>query len=107
MTPPCPRSAAWAQRLYRSTKWKTLKDKVLKANHYECQRCKARGRITRAVLVHHEVPVRSRPDLALVPYLPDGTMQLVPLCFECHEEIERERGNRPKTKREPLTPEWW
>ena len=91
---------------YYSNAWRRVRKQVMQEHHGECQECKARGRLTPATLVHHEIPVKDRPDLALTPYLPSGDRQLTPLCFECHERIEAERGNRPGGTG-PLTEEWW
>lgn len=91
---------------YRSHKWKKKREEVLELYHHECQRCKERGKLTKATTVHHEKPLKDYPELAFEIFLEDGTPQLIPLCFDCHEAIEYERGNRPQMK-ETLTPEWW
>lgn len=92
---------------YRTRKWKKLRKQVLRDQHYECQRCKERGKLTRTnLVVHHDLPRENFPEYALTPFLPNGERQLIVLCRECHEEIETERGNRLKIS-EPLTPEWW
>ena len=91
---------------YRSRSWRFIRRKVLEEFHFECQECKSRGRYTPATLVHHELPLEDYPEYALTPTLPDGTQQLIPLCFDCHERIETERGNR-LVPAEPLTREWW
>ena len=107
MIPPQgPRDTPRRGDFYRSRAWRFVRMKVLKEHHFECQACKSRGRYTPATLVHHELPLDEYPEYGLTPQLPDGTPQLIPLCFECHEEIETERGNRPG-QAEPLTEEWW
>ena len=91
---------------YRTRRWKSIRKRVLADHHHECQDCRARGRLTPATLVHHELPLRDYPEYALTPKLPDGTDQLIPLCDPCHERIETERGNRSGPT-EPFTAEWW
>lgn len=107
--PPAPAASPAApldSDFYSSRIWRRVRRQVMDEHHWECQACKARGRLSRATLVHHEIPAKDRPDLALTPYLPTGGRQLTPLCHDCHEEIETKRGNRPGPT-EPLTEEWW
>ena len=92
-------------KFYKSREWMALRDEVLFENHYECQHCLARGKYTRAVMVHHVNEVRKRPDMALTKEYKDksGTMikNLVPLCFACHEaEHDRWEGVRAEQGRE-------
>lgn len=47
-----------------------------------CRACMSRGRVTEAVEVHHEQPIRERPDLRLQKAF------LVPLCKPCHSALE-------------------
>ena len=41
--------------------WKELRAYVLKLDKYECQRCKARGRYSKAEVVHHVKHLKDRP----------------------------------------------
>lgn len=76
---------------YYTDEWKALRLQVLQDNHYECQHCKAKGKYTRAVCVHHVNEVRVRPELALSRYYTDEhgqqQMQLIPLCNSCHNIV--------------------
>lgn len=94
-------------KFYHSKYFKAVKREVLREQHYECQRCKERGKLTivkpsrkRSGVVHHVQYVRSHPELALSKYYYDRFgnkyIQLMVLCNECHE-IEHERAY----KREP------
>lgn len=58
--------------------WKKTSKHVLKENHYECQRCKAKGIIRQATVVHHKKYLREYPELAL------DYDNLEALCEECH-----------------------
>lgn len=55
-----------------------------------CARCRERGRITTAEVVHHIQSIRERPDLRLDPE------NCMALCRDCHEKIH---GRRRKTER--------
>lgn len=63
---------------YNSPMWKRKKKEILKAQHHECQRCKAKGQYKRARTVHHRKYLRIRPDLALA----DDNLEAI--CDECH-----------------------
>ena len=94
---------------YGSGIWKRKREKVLRADRWECQRCKRLGRFKRGYIVHHIKHLEDRPDLALEMYDPDtGERQLETVCKECHEwyhpEAFRQKGAR---KREEITPERW
>ena len=52
-------------KFYNWSCWLHTRAEVLKLDHYECQRCRAKGRYSRAVLVHHVKHLKDRPDLAL------------------------------------------
>ena len=58
--------ALW--KFYKTKEWKTLKESVLKKNHYECSECKKEGRVVKTDTVHHVMKVREYPRLALSEY---------------------------------------
>ncbi len=76
-------------KFYHSTAWESLRDEVLKEQHYECQLCKARGIYTRADTVHHINYVRIAPHLALSRYDEQGRQNLIAVCATCHNEIHK------------------
>lgn len=95
---------------YHWSAWEHLRDEVLKFDHYECQRCKAKGKYRKATVVHHVKHLKDRPDLALSLYDPDThERQLVSLCKACHEEVHPERIQKWKYKavKKQLTEERW
>lgn len=100
----------WTQDFYRSRAWKNRSKKIRKYYKNKCQRCKSLGKLTEATLVHHDKPLRDYPELAMEMYriTRDGRKvpQLIPLCDECHEIIEVERGTRNTNKKKLLTEEW-
>lgn len=95
-------------RFYWWPEWVHTRGDVLQLDRFECQRCKVRGRYSKATLVHHVKHLRDRPDLALSIWDPDtGERQLVSLCKSCHEQEHPEALKPFEPKREPLTAERW
>ena len=96
-------------KFYKSKEWLELRQKILEENHFECAKCKSKGRIKRAVTVHHVNHVHDRPDLALsrtyVDTLGVERNNLEPLCARCHNEEHGRYGFISKNK--PLTKERW
>jgi 5-methylcytosine-specific restriction endonuclease McrA len=75
------RGLIWTDNLhefYTSPVWRRMQAHVLKANHYECARCKAKGKVVKASTVHHKEYLRNRPELAL------DENNLEPICAACH-----------------------
>lgn len=92
---------------YNSPEWKQLRQKVLKMDRNECQRCRGRGRYTKATTVHHVNYVKKHPELALeIYYMWQGKRKrnLLSLCHDCHEEVH---GHRKSSRPAPLTEERW
>ena len=95
-------------KFYHSKYFKRVKREVLREQHYECQRCKERGKLTivkesikRSGVVHHEKYVREHPELAIEKYYYDefGNKQrnLIVLCNECHEIVHERAYKREPT----------
>jgi len=93
--------AAWIPQLiarhdlhafYITKAWLHLRAEVLREQHYECQRCKAKGLFVPAVTVHHIRTVRDAPWLALTK------SNLMALCEKCHYEIHH--GHKAKLEDE-------
>lgn len=63
---------------YTSQLWRKKQSQILKDNHNECSRCKARGKVAIANTVHHKKYLRRYPDLAL------EDSNLEPVCEACH-----------------------
>lgn len=95
---------------YHWASWERMRDDVLRFDHHECQRCKARGSYKRAIVVHHVKHLKDRPDLALSMHDPEThERQLVSLCKACHEEAHPERIEKWKysATRKQITKERW
>lgn len=70
---------------YISTEWINKRKEILKRDHNECQRCKARGKFHIAECVHHIKHLKDRTDLAL------EDSNLISLCNTCHNEVHPEK----------------
>ena len=94
---------------YSWPEWEEIRQKVLTLDHRECIRCKARGKYSPAVLVHHVRHLKDDPELALSIWDADGNRQLVSLCRPCHELEHPERLRPAWTAKQenPLTKERW
>lgn len=91
-----------AFKFYNSTLWKKQRKAMLKRDNYECQLCKAKGKYSKAVIVHHIKHLRDCPELSL------SADNLVSVCKACHEELHPEAQKQNKNKfEEPLTLERW
>lgn len=73
------KDALKSKELYHTPVWRRLRRMALQRDHYLCQACLRKGRITIATEVHHLRPVRDYPGLALV------LDNLESLCWPCHE----------------------
>lgn len=102
-------AAGTSDDFYDWTEWLHVRRDVLWLDNQECQLCKQRGSVRRAVIVHHIKHLKTRPDLALSVIDPDtGERQLISLCRWCHEEQHPERGlKRYLPVAPPLTTERW
>lgn len=81
-------------RFYCRKEWLEIRKKVLKLDHYECQKCKNRGKYKKAVLVHHINHLKDKPNLALEIYDNAGNRNLISLCQSCHEEEHPEERHK-------------
>lgn len=99
---------ALGNQFYRRAAWRRVRDEVLRLDRYECQRCKARGRYSRAVVVHHVKHLEDRPELALSVY-DENRRQLISVCKRCHEELHPDRIEKWKyiSTKAKVTDEKW
>lgn len=99
-------AAGQSDRFYAWAAWDRRRAEVLRMDNWECQRCKARGRYSRATIVHHVKHLKDRPDLALSIW--DGEeRQLVSVCKRCHELEHPESQRQFAPMAPPLTEERW
>ena len=93
--------ANWIHAFYRCAAWLHKRFEILTRDNFECQKCKRRGRFSKAVCVHHIKHLRRRPDLVLVD------SNLMSLCLECHDEEHPEKLKKNKTIRRVVSDEQW
>lgn len=93
-------------RFYCRNEWQEVRKKVLKLDHHECQKCKVRGKYTRAEVVHHVHHLKEYPEMALDIFDKDGKRNLISLCSSCHDEEHPEKRQGCQHK-EPITKERW
>ena len=77
------------EKFYNDRYWRKLSKEVIAENHYECEYCKRRGKVSKAEAVHHVKHLKKYPELAYQKFYVDKNgikqKQLVPLCRACHE----------------------
>ena len=98
-------------KFYNSTDWDELREKVLKRDRGKCQFFLGKWndeihfpdkiKIIDANTVHHIIPIKERPDLAL------DINNCISLSFEAHEIIEDRHKWTWRRKRKLLTKERW
>lgn len=97
-------------KFYNSTDFDIAREKVLKRDKGKCQfflgkwndgkHFPSKFKIVDAEIVHHIIPIKERPDLAL------DINNMVSLSFEAHEIIEDRTRFRYKRKKK-ITQERW
>ena len=106
-------------KFYKTKEWMKLKESVLRAAHYECQECRAHGKITRydtgedgtrrrLSTVHHVMRVRDHPELALSKTYRDletgeVKVNLVSVCKACHNKLHPEKRKNRRSEKESFT----
>lgn len=94
---------------YISNEWKKKRLRIMERDHYECQKCRGRGKIKilkpnssrrdQRAYVHHIRHLKDYPELALTD------SNLVTLCFSCHEEEHIDERNLFRKNKEGFTNE--
>lgn len=94
---------------YNSTDFDIAREKVLERDHHTCQFFLGKWddgvhkpnkiKIVKATIVHHIIPIKERPDLAL------DIDNMISLSFEAHEIVEERR--KFKKRKTFLTKERW
>lgn len=87
----------YSEPFYHTAAWRRLRALVIDRQGGMCYDCMERMRMgyirrpRRATLVHHIIPYKQRPDLAL------NEDNLVALCDKCHELRHPERHQKDET----------
>ena len=98
-------------KFYHSTDWDIAREKVLARDKHICQFFLGRWddgihkpdkyKLVRATMVHHIIPIKERPDLAL------DINNMISLSFEAHEIIEGRTKFKYKKRNKTVTKEMW
>ena len=75
-----------ARDFYRSAEWRRLRSNYL-IEHPFCEECHRQGRLTRATVVDHVIPIRMGG-----PTLDESNLQS--LCSSCHSRKSIKEGSR-------------
>ena len=75
------------RNFYKTKKWETKRQSILRRDEYLCRECKRYGKTTPATTVHHILPLEQRPDLKL------HTINLISLCESCHNQMHDRNTN--------------
>lgn len=96
---------------YNSTDWDILRERVLERDKHTCQffigvwndgkHKPDKIKIVEATMVHHIIPIKERPDLAL------DINNCISLSFEAHEIIEDRVRFKYKKRKKLITQEKW
>lgn len=70
---------------YKTKRWQSKREKVLKRDEYLCRECKRYGKSVQATTVHHIIPLEW--CLAYNKELALASMNLISLCDQCHERM--------------------
>lgn len=88
-------------KIYKTGRWKKIREDVFKLDHYECVRCnktffdkEGEKKCVKPYLVHHMYPAKDFPQYQYSIWV-NGKRNLVSLCFNCHEIVEG-RIHNPK-----------
>jgi len=66
---------------YKTKKWKSKRQKILRRDSYLCRECSRYGKTTPATIVHHIYPLELYPELKL------NSDNLLSCCSGCHESF--------------------
>lgn len=98
-------------KFYKSRHWKELRERVVKRDNYECQRCKGLGKVTTSktltrkgkpmkMEVHHKIPLKKDIRLALS----ESNLEL--LCIICHNIEDRKGFNKDRKEKFWVEERW-
>ena len=87
----CPAFFFGKMDFYKTTRWKKLREKILRRDGYMCQISKRYGRSVKADTVHHIFPRERYPELAWEPW------NLISLSAAAHDKLH-DRDTHELTK---------
>lgn len=87
----------YAERFYKSSRWRECREAYAKSVSYLCERCLARGIYKPGEIVHHKVHIS--PENIGNPNITMNFDNLELLCRDCHGQ---EHGNPKRYKVDDL-----
>lgn len=75
---------------YKTKKWISKRERILRRDEYECRECKRYGKTTPAETVHHIYPLENYPEYKL------SSNNLYSCCNQCHNSFH-DRNTRELT----------
>lgn len=98
-------------KFYKWNKWYRVREKVLKMDKYECQRCKKMHRYSPAQTVHHVYEFKKYPEYGLSVFVENENgvkvRNLISLCNTCHNLIHNRFNTHPDYTKKVVTEERW
>lgn len=80
-------------KLYKTNKWRKLRELVIARDFGVCQECKRRGVVTKGVVVHHIIEARED----ITKFWDMNNLELI--CLACHNKEHPEKsGGKKKVK---------
>jgi 5-methylcytosine-specific restriction endonuclease McrA len=93
---------------YLSKGWRHLREEVLNADRYECQHCKAKGKLYEGTHVHHVNHLDKHPELALEKYYKDSNGNMKRTSYQPARSARDSMPSRTLTHaKSPLNEERW
>ncbi len=92
-------------KFYKDNYWKTLREKILSRDNYECQECKKEGKLTikqhgRKLDIHHIKELEEHPELAYT----ESNLETV--CVYHHNILDEKHINGT-TRKKYINEEKW
>lgn len=88
----------YAKTFYSSKAWQRCRDAYKASVGGLCERCKAKGRLQPAEIVHHVTHIN--PNNINDPNVTLNPANLMALCRDCHAEVHQRVRKRYKTDKE-------
>lgn len=85
-----PRPRDEIDKLYKTNRWRKLRQVVITRDYGVCQECKRRNLVARGVVVHHII--EAREDIS--KFWDENNLELV--CLACHNKDHPERSGGEK-----------
>lgn len=80
------------EAFYKTFRWVSKREKILRRDEYLCRECKRYGKSTPATTVHHVIPLAW--CLIFNVMLALASINLISLCDKCHNKMHNRDSNR-------------